>query len=226
MGSGGYLRGMGRRWGSVVVVCALAALGAAPAGAAESEPTSAEVAAELSTPSCAEGARQKGEVIVGTDCSDTIVVPATVTYVNGGPGNDVIVGSQTGAVTPCPEGCHLEVGSQTFEGGEGDDLVYGDRGNDNLRGDATIDHIFDTGASGIDTLSFATGATPGFGVGITAPRPCSTSASSPAGSEFALSRKQYGELRTRRAGDRTRVGSVPETNFLLEGRDEQSHLHR
>ena len=104
--------------------------------------------------------------------------------------------------------CHLEVGSQTFEGGPGNDVVYGDRGNDTLRGnagndrlyggigddvleggegddllsgdvpaptssidgqagndyvrgDATVDHIFDTGG-GFDTLSFATGATPGF----------------------------------------------------------------
>ena len=93
---------MGRLWGWVVVVGVLMALHAAPAGAAEApaeaEPTPAEVAAELPTPSCAEGPRRDGEVIVGTDCADTIVVPATVIYVNGGPGNDVIVGSQTGAV--------------------------------------------------------------------------------------------------------------------------------
>jgi Ca2+-binding RTX toxin-like protein len=145
---------MGRLLGLVVVVGALMAFGAAPAGAAEapaeSEPTPAEVAAELPTPSCAEGPRRDGEVIVGTDCADTIVVPATVTYVNGGPGNDVIVGSQTGAVTPCPEGCHLEVGSQTFEGGEGDDLVYGDRGNDILRGNGGDDRLY--GGIGDDRL--------------------------------------------------------------------------
>ncbi|HWH21012.1 MAG TPA: calcium-binding protein [Solirubrobacterales bacterium] len=206
---------MGRLWGSLVVACVLAALVAASAGAAEApveaEPSPAELAAEVPTPSCAEGPRRDGEVIVGTDCADHIVVPATVTYVDGGPGNDVIVGSQTGAVTPCPTGCHLEVGSQTFEGGEGDDLVYGDRGNDILRGnagddrlyggigddrleggtgddwvsggfgadtidggedsdyvrgDGTIDHIFDTGLTGKDTLSFASGVTPGFGAGI------------------------------------------------------------
>jgi Ca2+-binding RTX toxin-like protein len=146
---------MGRLWAWVLVVCAFAALVVAPvAGAAEapaeSGPTPAEVAAELPTPSCAEGPRRDGEVIVGTDCADTIVVPATVTYVNGGPGNDVIVGSQTGAVTPCPEGCHLEVGSQTFEGGEGDDLVYGDRGNDILRGNGGDDRLY--GGIGDDRL--------------------------------------------------------------------------
>lgn len=155
---------MGRLWGSVVVACVLVALAAAPAGAAEpsptesaaaAEPTPAEVAAALPTPSCAEGPRRDGEVIVGTECADHIVVPPTVTYVNGGPGNDVIVGSQTGAVTPCPTGCHLEVGSQTFEGGEGDDIVYGDRGNDILRGNAGDDRLY--GGIGDDRLEGGTG---------------------------------------------------------------------
>ena len=157
---------------------------------------------------------REGDVIVGTDCADQIVVPPTVTYVDGGPGNDTIVGSLTTAASPAPAKpveCHLEVGSQTFEGGPGDDIVYGDRGNDILRGnegddrlyggigddrleggagndwlsggfgadtidgqegsdyvrgDGTIDHIFDTGLTGTDTLSFASGVTPGFGAGI------------------------------------------------------------
>jgi Ca2+-binding RTX toxin-like protein len=213
---------MGRLWERVGFGLALAlvglALAAATAGAAEvpspegaaGPPTPAEVAAAIPPPSCAEGPQRDGEVIVGTDCADHIVVPPTVTYVDGGPGNDTIVGSLTTAAS-CPSGCHLEVGSQTFEGGEGDDLVYGDRGNDILRGnagddrlyggigddrleggtgndwlsggfgadtidggedsdyvrgDGTIDHIFDTGISGVDTLSFATGVTPGFGAGI------------------------------------------------------------
>jgi Ca2+-binding RTX toxin-like protein len=150
---------MGRLRGWIFVVCALMAFGVAPAGAAEplaeSQPTPAEVAAELPTPSCAEGPQRDGEVIVGTDCADTIVVPPTVTYVNGGPGNDVIVGSQTSAVTPCPEGCHLEVGSQTFEGGEGDDIVYGDRGNDILRGNGGDDRLY--GGIGDDRLEGGAG---------------------------------------------------------------------
>jgi Ca2+-binding RTX toxin-like protein len=164
------------------------------------------------TPSCAAGPVRDGNEILGTPCNDRIVVPPAVEYVNGGPGNDVIVGANSAPVaasTGSPEtGLHLEVGSQTFEGGPGNDVVYGDRGNDTLRGnagndrlyggigddvleggegddllsggfgsdkidggegsdyvrgDATIDHIFDSGSSGIDTLSFATGATPGFG---------------------------------------------------------------
>lgn len=206
---------MGRLMGIAATLLALALL---LAPAANAEPSPSQLAAELPTPTCAEGPEQEGEVIVGTPCADHIVVPPTVTYVDGGPGNDVIEGSlttsaSTAAVTAasgsCEVECHLEVGSQTFEGGPGDDIVYGDRGNDILRGnagddrlyggigddrleggpgndwlsggfgadtidgqegddfvrgDGTIDHIFDTGG-GFDTLSFATGVTPGFGAG-------------------------------------------------------------
>jgi Ca2+-binding RTX toxin-like protein len=183
--------------------------------AAAAEPgarSPAQEAAAIPPPSCAEGPAREGDVIVGTDCADHIVVPPTVTYVDGGPGNDTIVGSITTAASgSCETGCHLEAGSQTFEGGPDDDIVYGDRGNDILRGnegddrlyggigddrleggagndwlsggfgadtidgqeggdyvrgDGTIDHIFDTGLAGIDTLSFASGVTPGFGAGI------------------------------------------------------------
>ena len=188
------------------------AAGVAPAAEPGAAGSLAEQAAAIPTPSCAEGPVREGDVIVGTDCADHIVVPPTVTYVDGGPGNDVIVGSLTTAASgSCETGCHLEVGSQTFEGGPGDDIVYGDRGNDILRGnegddrlyggigddrleggpgndwlsggfgadtidggegsdyvrgDGTIDHIFDTGLTGTDTLSYASGVTPGFGAGI------------------------------------------------------------
>lgn len=198
---------------ALVWLAPAATAGAWSAAAAESTPTPAEQAAAIPTPSCAEGPVREGDVIVGTDCADTIVVPPTVTYVDGGPGDDTIIGSlTTAASTACeaPVECHLLVGSQTFEGGGGDDIVYGDRGNDILRGnagddrlyggigddrieggpgndwmsggfgadtidggegndyvrgDGTIDHIFDTGG-GFDTLSFASGVTPGFGAGI------------------------------------------------------------
>lgn len=158
-------------------------------------------------PACAAGPERIGDTIVGTPCADVIVAPPEVEVVKGGGGNDTIIGSLTTAASGSPEtGLHLEVGSQTFEGGPGNDIVYGDRGNDTLRGnggndrlyggigddvleggegddllsggfgadkidgqagndyvrgDATIDHIFDTGG-GFDTLSFATGVTPGF----------------------------------------------------------------
>jgi Ca2+-binding RTX toxin-like protein len=202
---------MSRFLGGVLAVLALApALIAAPGAAAEG--TLAEQAAAIPTPSCAEGPTREGDLIVGTDCADRIVVPPTVAYVDGGPGNDTIIGSLTTAASgSCETGCHLEAGSQTFEGGTGDDIVYGDRGNDILRGnagddrlyggigddrleggpgndwlsggfgadtidgqegsdyvrgDGTIDHIFDTGVTGTDTLSYASGVTPGFGAGI------------------------------------------------------------
>jgi Ca2+-binding RTX toxin-like protein len=165
-------------------------------------------------PSCAEGPERVGDEVLGTPCDDRIVAPPSVAVVDGGPGDDVIVGANSAPVAAAfgsPEsGLHLEVGSQTFEGGAGNDIVYGDRGNDTLRGnagndrlyggigddvleggegddllaggfgsdkidgqagndyvrgDATIDHIFDSGG-GFDTLSFATGITPGFGAGI------------------------------------------------------------
>ena len=211
----GYFTDMGRFLEILLGVLALVLLVVPAAGAA---PDPAALAAELPTPSCAEGPEREGEVIVGTPCADHIVAPPTVTYVDGGSGNDVIEGTLTTAASSaaltaatgsCEVECHLEVGSQTFEGGPGDDIVYGDRGNDILRGaagddrlyggigddrleggpgndrlsggfgsdtidgqegddfvrgDATIDHIFDTGG-GVDTLSFATAVTPGFGAG-------------------------------------------------------------
>ena len=188
---------------ALALVWAPAAVAAEPAA-----PSAAQEAAAIPTPSCAEGPTREGEVIVGTACADRIVVPPNVSYVDGGPGNDTIVGSLTTAASgSCTTGCHLEAGSQTFEGGPGNDIVYGDRGNDILRGnegddrlyggigddrleggagndwlsggfgadtidggegsdyvrgDGTVDHIFDTGLIGTDTLSFATGVTPGF----------------------------------------------------------------
>jgi Ca2+-binding RTX toxin-like protein len=187
-----------RLWATVLALTVAAAIFALP-GSASADP---------SAPTCAEGPVREGDAIEGTPCADRIVVPASVTYVDGGGGNDTIVGAHSNAVVtgPCEQPCHLLVGSQTFEGGPGNDVVFGDRGNDTLRGnggddrlyggigddvleggpgndflaggfgadkidgqegddyvrgDPTIDHIFDTGG-GFDTLSFATGATPGF----------------------------------------------------------------
>jgi Ca2+-binding RTX toxin-like protein len=120
-------------------LCALAlACAADPAAAAETP----------ATPSCAEGPQRVGATIVGTPCGDTIVAPATVARVVGGGGNDVIV-SPVAAALPC-EGLCLSVGSQTFEGGEGDDVVFGERGNDILRGGPGNDRLY--GGIGDDLL--------------------------------------------------------------------------
>jgi Ca2+-binding RTX toxin-like protein len=126
-------------------------------------------------PSCEEGPETVGETIVGTPCDDTIRAPRGVTTVLGEGGNDTLYGQR---------------GNDSLFGGDGDDRLYGGVGDDRLRagpgadllsggfgadsldgegggdiarGDATIDAIADTGSDGAtDTLSYATGVTPGF----------------------------------------------------------------
>jgi Ca2+-binding RTX toxin-like protein len=53
-------------------------------------------------------------------------------------------------------------GNDLLSGGLGTDTLNGNQESDLIRGDGTIDTIEDTGPSGTDTLSFATGVTPGF----------------------------------------------------------------
>jgi Ca2+-binding RTX toxin-like protein len=169
----------------------------------------AAAASPPATPSCAAGPVTIGDTTYGTPCGDVIVASPGVEAVKGGGGNDTIVSGPIAAAVPCQSIC-LGVGSQTFEGGPGNDVVFGERGNDILRGgpgddrlyggigddlleggpdndllaggfgadsidgqegndyvrgDGTIDHIFDSGG-GSDTLSYASGVTPGFGGGI------------------------------------------------------------
>lgn len=158
------------------------------------------------TPSCAAGPTTVGDTTFGTPCDDVILAPPGVETVKAGAGNDTIIAAPVAAAAECPSGCFLGVGSQTFEGGPGNDIVLGQRGNDTLlggegndqlfggigddvlrggpgddllaggfgadyidgeggndyvHGDGTVDKIHDTGG-GNDTLSFATGVTPGF----------------------------------------------------------------
>jgi Ca2+-binding RTX toxin-like protein len=117
-------------------------------------PSGAAFAPAASAPSCAAGPVRSGDEIVGTPCADQIVVPPSVEFVAAGAGDDTIIGANSGPVTAAlgsPEtGLHLEVGSQTFEGGPGNDIVYGDRGNDTLRGNAGNDRLF--GGIGDDAL--------------------------------------------------------------------------
>jgi Ca2+-binding RTX toxin-like protein len=109
------------------------------------------VASADTTPTCAEGPTTVGGTTYGTPCSDTIVAPAGVEDVKAGGGNDTIVAAPIAATSPCPESClFLGVGSQTFEGGEGDDVVFGERGNDILRGGPGNDQLF--GGIGDDLL--------------------------------------------------------------------------
>jgi Ca2+-binding RTX toxin-like protein len=120
-------------------LCLLAVL-ALPGGAAEAD----------TTPTCAEGPTTVGDTTYGTPCADVIVAPARVEDVKGGGGNDTIIAGPITAAASCPSGCHLGVGSQTFEGGDGDDVVYGERGNDTLLGGPGNDQLF--GGIGDDLL--------------------------------------------------------------------------
>jgi Ca2+-binding RTX toxin-like protein len=117
--------------------------------AALSLPAAATAAADT-TPTCAEGPTRVGDTTYGTPCADLIVAPASVEDVKGGGGDDTIVAGPITAAASCPSGCHLGVGSQTFEGGEGNDVVYGERGNDILLGGPGNDQLF--GGIGDDLL--------------------------------------------------------------------------
>jgi len=96
----------------------------------------------------------------------------------GGPGNDVVYGERGNDTLKGGEGddqlfggigddlLRGGPGNDRLGGGFGADSIDGDAGDDYAHGDATIDRIFDTGG-GLDTLSYATGITPGFGGSVT-----------------------------------------------------------
>ncbi|HWA53765.1 MAG TPA: calcium-binding protein [Solirubrobacterales bacterium] len=124
-------------------------------------------------PSCAEGPQTVGTTIVGTPCADTIRMPRSVTTVYGEGGDDVLYGQRGNDSIYGGEGndrLYGGVGDDRLRGGPGNDRLSGGFGADSLdgeggddfdRGDATIDSIGDSGG-GSDTISFATGVTPGF----------------------------------------------------------------
>jgi Ca2+-binding RTX toxin-like protein len=92
----------------------------------------------------------------------------------GGPGDDVVFGQRGNDTLLGGEGSdHLfgGIGDDLLRGGPGDDRLGGGFGADSIdgeadddyaHGDGTIDRIADSGG-GSDTLSYATGVTPGFG---------------------------------------------------------------
>jgi Ca2+-binding RTX toxin-like protein len=124
-------------------------------------------------PSCAEGPQVVGNTIVGTPCADLIRLPRNITAAFGEGGDDVLYGQRGNDSLFGGEGAdrlYGGVGDDRLRGGPGDDRLLGgfgadsldgEGGNDLARGDATIDSIGDSGG-GNDTLSFATGVTPGF----------------------------------------------------------------
>jgi Ca2+-binding RTX toxin-like protein len=168
-----------------------AAAWAAPASAAE-PPSCAEGPATIGdttygTP-CADVIVAPAAVttVKGGDGDDTILagpVVAAFPYLGvgsqtfeGGPGDDVVYGQRGNDTLRGNEGNdHLfgGIGDDVLRGGPGDDRlgggfgadgIDGNNGNDYIHGDGTIDRIADTGSGAdTDTLSYATGITPGFG---------------------------------------------------------------
>jgi Ca2+-binding RTX toxin-like protein len=106
--------------------------------------------AATAPPGCAEGPTTVDGITYGTPCADVIVAAPGVEVVRGGGGDDVIRAAPSVAEESCPTGCFLGVGSQTFEGGPGDDVVFGERGNDILKGGGGSDQLF--GGIGDDLL--------------------------------------------------------------------------
>jgi Ca2+-binding RTX toxin-like protein len=124
-------------------------------------------------PSCAEGPETVGTTVIGTPCADVIRMQRDVTVAFGEGDDDVIYGQRGNDSIFGGEGndrLYGGVGDDRLRGGPGDDRLSGgfgadsldgEEGNDFDRGDATIDFIGDSGG-GNDTISFATGVTPGF----------------------------------------------------------------
>ncbi len=140
-------------WGLLLAALIVGACLPAAASAATSDP-----------PTCAEGPQRVGDTVEGTACGETIVVPAGVTTVQAGGGNDTIIATPVPAAVEC-EGTCLGVRSPVYEGGPGDDLVFGERGNDIIRGNAGNDRLFGgigddllEGGEGDDVLSGGFGA--------------------------------------------------------------------
>jgi len=90
------------------------------------------------------------DVVFGERGNDTLIGGEGNDQLFGGIGDDLLRGGP---------------GNDRLAGGFGADSIDGEGGDDYVRGDGTIDRIYDSGG-GFDTLSYATGVTPGFGAGI------------------------------------------------------------
>ncbi|HEX5500218.1 MAG TPA: calcium-binding protein, partial [Thermomicrobiales bacterium] len=115
-----------------------------------------------------------GSTYYGTACDDTYRAPRNITRAYGEGGDDTLYGQRGNDFLyggPGNDRLYGGIGDDQLRGGPGDDLLSGgfgadsvlngEEGNDLVRGDATIDRIENTGG-GFDTLSYATGVTPGF----------------------------------------------------------------
>lgn len=115
-----------------------------------------------------------GAITAAASCPEECRLGIGSQTFDGGPGDDVVFGERGNDTLNGGEGndrLYGGIGDDLLRGGPGNDLlsgghgfdsVDGDAGNDYVRGDGTIDRIYDTGG-GEDTLSYASGVTPGFG---------------------------------------------------------------
>ncbi len=117
-----------------------------------------------------------GPITAFTECPAGCRLELGSSVYEGGPGNDIVWGGRGNDILRGNGGndrLYGGIGDDIVEGGIGDDLVSGGfgadlvdggSGSDFARGDPTQDEILDSGPAGdVDTLSYATGATPGFG---------------------------------------------------------------
>src|SRR3954471_9696082 len=95
--------------------------------------------------------------LIGSSGADKIFGQRGNDILKGNAGNDELFGG-VGDESLISGGS----GNDLLSGGLGTDALNGNEDSDTVRGDGTIDTIEDTGNSGTDTLSFATGVTPGF----------------------------------------------------------------
>lgn len=117
-----------------------------------------------------------GPIAAAAPCAAVCLGVGSQTF-EGGSGNDVVFGERGNDVLRGNGGddrLYGGIGDDLLEGGPGNDLlaggfgtdsIDGQEGDDYVRGDGTIDHIRDSGG-GNDTLSYASGVTPGFGGAI------------------------------------------------------------
>jgi Ca2+-binding RTX toxin-like protein len=115
--------------------------------------------------------------IASTSCPSGCELGVGSQTFEGGPGDDIVYGQRGNDTLLGGEGndqlfggigddvLRGGPGNDRLAGGFGADAIDGEDGDDFVHGDGTIDRIDDSGG-GSDTLSFATGITPGFGAGI------------------------------------------------------------
>ncbi len=93
-----------------------------------------------------------GDWLYGQRGQDTLLGGDGHDLLYGGPGDDKLYGQEDWDI---------------LGGGFGEDLLDGNNGSDLVRGDASTDNIFDSGSSGVDTLSYASATAPGFSASMT-----------------------------------------------------------